>query len=254
MAVEREWRPGEFVRYLAGNCDSERLIERFDESALVRNAIEYLERRSKWDVPFIDGIRHLKEIPHPDISPLERIDVGMKQMRGDKWGMLLEAKWLDKGRGPGAYAREVYADVYRLASLKTDLSPGTYRYMLIAGPQHYFEQFMAYEGVKALLHTPALGRIRFARAKKVRTEALAKKYPKLVACAQKRFKEQPLPATLKTMLDGRSTSAIGETRNDSPVHVRLWRVIPWDEEQTFKAEIVPDEIVVDGDFQELPPE
>lgn len=251
MAIEREWRPGEFVRYLAGNCDSERLIERFDESALVRNAIEYLERRSKWDIPFIDGIRQPKEIPHPDIGSGERIDIGMKQMRGDNWGMLLEAKWLDKGRGPGAYAREVYADVYRLASLKTDLAPSTHRYMLIAGPQHYFDQFMAYEGITQLLHTPLFGSIRISRAKKIQTEELAKKHPKLIAAAQKRFKDQPLPAVLKTMLDGRSTSAIGETRNDSPVHVRLWRVIPWEQGETFKAEVVPDDIATEKDFGDL---
>lgn len=240
MAGEREWRPGEFVRYLAGNCDSERLIERFDESCLVRNAIEYLERRSKWDVPFINNIRQIKEIPHADIGNYERIDIGMKLMRGDKWGMLLEAKWVDKGRSAGSYAREVFADVYRLASLKTDLAEGAHRYMLIAGPEAYFNQLMNYEGIKELLHSPAFGRIRFSRAKKVSTAALAEKYPKLIGAAQRRFKEQPLPASLKTMLDGRSTSSIGETRNDSPVHVRLWRVIPWDEGETFQAAVVPD--------------
>jgi hypothetical protein len=61
-----EWRPSEFVRYLAGNCDSEALLGKFQEEHFIGNVVEYLEKRTTcWQIPVIGSNRTMTEIPYP---------------------------------------------------------------------------------------------------------------------------------------------------------------------------------------------
>lgn len=238
-----QWSPGRFVRYIAGNCDSEMMLEDFKEAGLVRNACEYLERCSPWIIPEVDGRRSLIEVPHPDIGGRGRLDIAMKTQRKDQWGLLLEAKWI-VGRPVNDFMKEIYADIFRLASLTEDCGNGCKRYMLIAGPrstskkskkEHVLTKLLGHSDFKALCPNPSnkiLGRILGTRAsKKARTNITTNRLPKsmLKHLKEKRFANKELPTGFTVTLIARwapTNDWVESVVSDDPVCVWLWEVTP----------------------------
>jgi hypothetical protein len=248
-----DWSPGEFVRYLAGNCDSENLIETFTEDALVRNAVEYLSVRAPWETPFIEGKRSMREVAHPDL-PGKKLDIGMKSTKGEtNWAMILEAKWISKeGRNSTKqYVQEIIDDIFRLSVLQENMEEGAHRFLLIGGIEEHFNKVLVYEGLlQQLLKMPGeniaariwrktidlstAGKIHRSHCMEVDVTKLGKEFSGfLVTTAKSLGTEDRLPCKIKTRMEGRSTSKIGDTKNANPIHVRLWEIIPVDQ-QMFK--------------------
>lgn len=221
MAID--WSPGEFVRYMAGNCDSECLLGKFDEDSLVNNAMEYLEKRTDWRKTELDGVRTMEQIPHPDLSG-KRVDIGMQAGRGDDWMLFIEAKWVSKSRGLAVFFKEIVEDVFRLAMLKTGLADTAHRLLLVGGPEKYMLDLLNYENeaIRKLLHRPSV--LHSWHFKEVDITTLPAAYNEALKDARKGI-GKPLPRSIKTRLEGRATSKIGETKNDNPVHIRLWEII-----------------------------
>jgi len=247
-----KWSEGKFVRYLAGNCDSERMLEAFDEEKLVRNIEEYLLHTTKWKIPRnSEGAASIREVKPPDLKGKRGlIDIGMLSIRGEKWGMLLEAKWINDSRNPKTWADEIIKDIYRLAMMRKGMAKKAQRYMLIAGSDKHIKKLVGtweekkskrskkgkvervggLENIEKILHLPNSTKWRWWNKKKRETSELLNSYPELMLGTIKRFekslKSEPLPEKFYITLVGRANHKIGFTQNDDSTHVLLWRIVP----------------------------
>lgn len=185
--------------------------------------MEYLSARAPWDAPFHDGVRNMTEVPHPDLPSGKRLDLGLKARRGDHWALLMEAKWLSRpNTNPKAFIFEILEDLIRLRTVEQDTTHNTWRLLLLAGHEKDFRKVLNHEGILGkVLARPA--KILYSRKRSVADLDTVPALAEFVARARANIGET-IPTGLATRLEGRSRSKIGETRDDQPVWVGLWRV------------------------------
>jgi len=102
-------------------CNRSRLL---DESAVVRFAAEYLQ--AQWN-----GEIRVAE-PHPDLAG-KFVDLVGTKPKAEKFGLVLEGKWLKDDGGDREWLKEIAVDLFRLQHLKTKMAQGSERILLVAG-------------------------------------------------------------------------------------------------------------------------
>jgi len=213
------------TRYLRNNCGSEQEVHQDpDERWLYQNMGEYLHKKQGSTYMF-----HWDEFAPEELNPRStgaprRIDLIATSLRGqdqETVRVMYEAKlMIDPKR---AWAKEIFSDILRVASIRKKVGRMTRRFVLVVGQERCWEKLDTQLG--GLI--PSLCPMKKGLINRKRATTLSPSWMESHEGAIEDYLRDVMPKQIKVRLAGCSLSNRGP--NEMPglgISARLWQIYP----------------------------
>ena len=130
----------DLIRYVANNCDSEQMLEKFTENSVVRNLCEYLNVYLPHNCKDFDTEIPIEQWKETKKGSPKELDVGIYHKSG-QMQVCIEVKYAKADTG---FIPRILSDVVRIGKLTENTKNGTRRCIMIVGQRkafiHLFEE------------------------------------------------------------------------------------------------------------------